>query len=100
MPILSCSSTLPFFRFQPSTTYSFYSFMLPAPKEVKLLPPPRLRIEIERVPQRPLTYAELVRQCGPIQSRDDMRAELAQIAHQTFERLCALAQTWGGERAA
>ena len=90
MPILSSSSTLSVSRFQPLTN----SFLLPAPKEVKLLPPPRPRIVVERVPQRPPSYAELVRQCGPIKSRDEMRSDLAEIAHHTLARLCTLFDTF------
>ena len=97
MTILSCSSTLSVFHSQPS---ALYSFMLPAPKEVKLLPPPRPRVEIERTSTRRPTRADLIRLFGPIQSRDDMHAELADIVHQTLSRMRTLAQVLGVEVAA
>ena len=91
MAILSCSSTLSVSRFQPQTAHLY---LLPAPKEVKLLLPPRPRIVVERVPKRPLTRAELERQCGPIKTREEMRAEIAEIAERTIARLRAVREEY------
>ena len=90
MTILSCSSTLSVSRFQPP----IYPFLLPPPKEVKLLPPPRPRIVVERIPQCPRTCADVERECGPIKTREEMRAEVAEIAERTLMRLRAMMEAF------
>jgi hypothetical protein len=91
MQIVSQSASLLYSPFPPQ-------FQLPAPPIRKALPAPRVAgllpavvpLRVEIVTEKPPTLNELLKQLGPIPSREAMNAEIADLALEALQFLNGL----------
>lgn len=91
MQIVSQSASLSYSLFPPQ-------FQLPAPPIRKALPAPHVAgllpaavpLRVEIVKEKPPTLNELLKQLGPIRSREAMNAEIADLALEALQFLNGL----------